>query len=274
MALPAAIFFIGNVASSLKPRRLRLRQILKTATRSHNHFTLSQNRATILIRVMTTEVLVLPSCFRRGLAILAAALLLTSTASPCEVPLSDEAVREAYFLGQRHDETTARLLETYRRYFPVPKSGPHVFVVELFTPYALAVESSRQHSFNYSAQQAKLDYRARGDSLRVGVYVRYTNTYGPGFPYSPNKVPGPTGTWEDFHVRLTLNGKLLEPGSLRYEGTRMGTGGGKGGGSRPTGFIVWQEYPSPNSAFTDATIEVDTPDGQHVVASFDLTALR
>ena len=216
----------------------------------------------------------LPSSFRRCLAILTVALLLTSIAWPCEVPLSDEAVREAYFLGQRHDETTARLLETYRRYFPVPKSGPHVFVVELFTPYALAVESSRQRSLGYSAQQARLDYQARGDSLRVGVYVRYTDAYGPGFPYSPNKVPGPTGTWKDFEVRLTLNGKLLESRSLRYEGTRMGTGGGKGGGSRPTGFIVWQEYPAPNPTSTYATVEVDTPDGQHVVASFDLTALR
>ena len=164
---------------------------------------------------MTAEVLVLPSSFRRGLAILAAHLLVTSIASACEVPLSDEAVREAYFLGQRHDETTARFLETYQRYFPVPKSGPRVFVVELFTPYALAVQSSSQHSLGYSAQQAKLEYRARGDSLRVGVYVRYTSTYGPGFPYSPN----PTGTWKDFQVRLTLNGKLLDSRSLRYEGT-------------------------------------------------------
>ena len=216
----------------------------------------------------------LPSFFRRSLAILAAALLLTSIASPCEVPLSDEAVREAYFLGQRHDETTARLLETYRRYFPVPKSGPHVFVVELFTPYALAVESSRQHSLGYSAQQAKLDYRARGDSLRVGVYVRYTSTYGAGFPYSPNKVPGPTGTWKDFQVRLMLNGKTLEYRTVRYEGTRMGTGGGKGAGSRATGFIIWQEYDASNPISTDATVEIDTPDGQHVVASFDLASLR
>ena len=212
----------------------------------------------------------LPSSFGRGLAILAAALLVTSIASACEVPLSDEAVREAYFLGQRHDETSARFLETYRLYFPVPKSGPHVFVVEVFTPYALAVQSSSHHSLGYSAQQAKLDYRARGDSLRVGVYVRYTSTYGPGFPYSPVRTSG----WKDFQVRLTLNGKTLESRSVRYEGTLMGTGGGKGAGSRPTGFIVWQEYPAPNPTSTDATVEVDTPDGQHVVASFDLSRLR
>ncbi|HVH71115.1 MAG TPA: hypothetical protein VNB49_08415 [Candidatus Dormibacteraeota bacterium] len=216
----------------------------------------------------------MPSSLRSGLAILVTALLTTSVASAFDAPLSDEAVREAYFLGQRRDDVTARCLETYRRYFPVSKSGPHVFVVELLTPYAQAVEASRRSGANYSAQQARLDYQVRGDSLRVGVHVRYTSTYGPGVPYSPNKVPGQTGTWKDFQVRLTLNGKLLESRSLRYEGTRMGTGGGKGGGSRPTGFIVWQEYPAPNPSSADATVEVDTPDGQHVVASFDLTALR
>ena len=215
----------------------------------------------------------MPSSFRPGLAI-AAALLMTSVAFALSAPLSDEAVREAYFLGQRRDDRTAQFLETYRRYSPVPKSGPHVFVVELFTPYAQAVEASSKHGAGYSAQQARQDYQARGDSLRVGVYVRYTPTYGPGFPYSPNKVPGQTGTWKDFQVRLTLNGETLECRSVRYEGTRMGTGGGKGGGSRSTGFIVWQEYDASNSTSTDATVEVDTPDGQRVVASFDLSRLR
>jgi hypothetical protein len=224
--------------------------------------------------IFAREVLVVSSSFRFGLAVLAATLLMTSVAFAFSAPLSDEAVREAYFLGQRRDETTARFLETYRRYSPVPKSGPHVFVVELFTPYAQAVEASSKHSAGYSAQQASQDYKARGDSLRVGVYVRYTSTYGPGFPYSPNKVPGQTGTWKDFQVRLKLNGETRESRSVRYEGTRMGTGGGKGGGSRPTGFIVWQEYDASNSSSTDATVEVDTPDGQDVVAPFDLSRLR
>ena len=214
----------------------------------------------------------MPSFFRSGLAILAAVLLMTSIAFAFSAPLSDEAVREAYFLGQRRDDRTAQFLETYRRYFPVPKSGPHVFVVELFTPYAQAVEASSKHGAGYSAQQARQDYQARGDSLRIGVYVRYTSTYGPGFPYSPNKVPGQTGTWKDFQVRLMLNGETLESRSARYEGTRMGTGG-KGGGSRSTGFIVWQEYDASNLA-SDVTIEIDTPDGQHVVAPFDLSRLR
>ena len=55
--------------------------------------------------------------------------------SAFETSLSDEAVREAYFLGQRRDEKTALFFETYRHYFPVPNSGPHVYMVEVFTPF-------------------------------------------------------------------------------------------------------------------------------------------
>ena len=33
-------------------------------------------------------------------------------------------------------------------------------------------------------------------------------------------------------------------------------------------------YAAPNPTSTDVTVEVDTPDGQHVVASFDFSRLR
>jgi len=56
------------------------------------------------------EALVVPSSFRPCLAILAAALLTTSVALAFNAPLSDEAVREAFFLGQRHDDTTPPVL--------------------------------------------------------------------------------------------------------------------------------------------------------------------
>ena len=91
--------------------------------------------------------------------------------------LSDEAVREAYFLGQRNDEKTARFLETYRRLFPLPQSGLYVSEIELFTPYAETVDLSRQRTFGYSAQQAAQEYRDRGDVFRLRVRVFFTDTY-------------------------------------------------------------------------------------------------
>jgi hypothetical protein len=221
------------------------------------------------------EVLAMHHFPRISSALLLSLCLASPPVSAFETSLSDEAVREAYFLGQRRDEKTALFFETYRRYLPVPNSGPHVYMVEVFTPFAEAVDVSRKHWTGYSAQQARLEYRKRGDSLRIGVHVRYTATYGPGFPYSPKQVPGQTGTWKDFQVWLTQDGKSLESRSVRYEGTRIGTGGGKsGGGSRPTGFIVWLEYEASNLASTDAAVKTDTPDGQHVVATFDLSRVR
>jgi len=44
------------------------------------------------------------SVARSVASLLAAALLLASSAFAFSTPLSDEAVREAYFLGQRRDE--------------------------------------------------------------------------------------------------------------------------------------------------------------------------
>jgi hypothetical protein len=210
---------------------------------------------------------------RSLLATFLAALLVAIPALAFQSPLSDQAVREAYFLGQRQDEKASTFFETYRRYLPAPKSGPHVFMAELLTPFAETVDVSRKHRAGYSAQQAQLDYRSRGDSVRVGVHVAYTGTYGPGFPYSPNKVPGPTGTWKDFQVRLSLQENNIESRSISYEGTRIGSSG-KGGGSRPTGFIIWLVYDADQLTSSDASVEVFTPDGQHLTATFDLTRLR
>src|SRR5215469_17506057 len=40
-----------------------------------------------------------------------------------ESPLSDEAVLEPYFLGQRHDESLARFLEKYSKRLPPPRDS-------------------------------------------------------------------------------------------------------------------------------------------------------
>jgi hypothetical protein len=186
-------------------------------------------------------------------------------------PLSEQAIREAYFLGQRNDGTAAKFFEAYRHYFPVPESGPHVSVIELWTPFAQAVDRSRGKRLGYSAQQAERDCRALSDSVRVGVHVRYTPTYGPGFPYSPDHVPGATGTWKDFQIQLRAKGKLIRSRSLRYEGERIGNGRY---GSKPIGFTAWLQYDPGDLPSTDVTVEVDTPDGQHVATVFDLDSLR
>src|SRR5437879_5762177 len=70
------------------------------------------------LRLFRRELHAMPQTLRPGFAILAAALLLVPPALAFQSPLSDEAIRDAYFLGQRHDEATANLFLSYLRTLP------------------------------------------------------------------------------------------------------------------------------------------------------------
>jgi len=108
-----------------------------------------------------------PSPARPVASLLAAILLLSPSSFAFDTPLSDQAVREAYFLGQRRDESLARFLDKYTRVLPPPKTGPHIAAVTLFTPFALVTQLSSEHSTGYSAQQAALDHRDQQETVRV-----------------------------------------------------------------------------------------------------------
>src|SRR5436189_5309420 len=92
-------------------------------------------------------------------SVLAVLMLSTPSSFAFDTPLSDQAVREAYFLGQRRDETMAAFLNKYSKYLEAPKTGPHITSITFFTPFALLVQQSSQHTSGYSAQQAALDHR-------------------------------------------------------------------------------------------------------------------
>lgn len=109
--------------------------------------------------------------------IIAAALLLTPTSFAYDYSLSPEAVREAYFLGQRTDQKLAEFFSDYTHHLPFPKSGPYISEIQLLTPYAQIVELSSQNTAGYSAQQAWKDYQTRGDLIRVRVRIEFTPSY-------------------------------------------------------------------------------------------------
>ena len=46
------------------------------------------------------------------------------------------------------------------------------------------------------------------------------------------------------------------------------------GGATLSGAIVWEEFDAREVKSDQATVEIDTPDGQRVVVEFDLTKLR
>src|SRR6266702_7544093 len=96
-------------------------------------------------------------------AILAVATLLVPPSLAFETPLPDQAVREAYFLGQRHDGTYPRLLGKYTKFLPRPKTGPYISSMTFSTPFLQMIAYADAYVGNYSAQQAQIDYHSKGE---------------------------------------------------------------------------------------------------------------
>ena len=215
----------------------------------------------------------------RGCAVLASLLTMVHPALGYEAPLSETAVREAYFLGQRNDETMARFLDTYAKHLPPPKTGPYIAKVQVLTPFAQVVDVSRQRTSGYSAQQAAIDYRARRDTIQLLVEIQLTATYGPYFTQPPKEPSGaaggvslrPSDFWRDFQFRFSQGDDEIAPRNVHGEPTYMFS---EEGGATLSGAIVWEEFDAREVKSDRATVEIDTPDGQRVAVEFDLTKLR
>lgn len=213
--------------------------------------------------------------------LLAALLLFPTSNWAYEVPLASRSVRDAYFLGQRNNEDTDAFLEKYTRRFPIPPQGPHISEVRLLTPYAQAVDISRHKTLGYSAQQAQAEYKTRGDSLLVRVRIEFTPTYNDVVSVKPTKhdgsqpniAPRPEDFWKDFRFVVTQNDEPLQyrniPGEPQFCLACLNSLFGV-----LVGAYVNLDYDARSVPSQKTQVEIFTPDGQHVVASFDLAALR
>jgi hypothetical protein len=203
-------------------------------------------------------------------------LLIGPSSFAFDLSLSEEAVREAYFLGQRNDESTTQVLAPYTKHLALPEKGPYVSEIGLFTPYSQVIVISRQRTGYYSAQEAQQDYRERGNTILVLVRIEFTATYGyaeaAASANDAAKEQGislqPEDFWKDFCLGLSQGGRWIEPRIKRAEVVYDRGEGGLGGA------IVRLEFDAHEVASTEASVEVETPDGQHVVASFDLSRLH
>jgi hypothetical protein len=218
------------------------------------------------------------SSFRSCLASLLAALLLSPTSFAFDTPLSDTAVRQAYFLGQRRDDTMTRFLDKYTQHLPAPKTGPHIASITFLTPFAVLVRQSSQR-INYSAQQAEKEHHADDEMVAITIEILLTPSYG-------SSIPKPTGSrsgssvgyqlrspdfWKDFLVQVFDGEKKLPSDSLTGEPTYSCVGEG---GCDLFGANLRLELPAKLFNSDTATIEVDPPEGEPVAADFDLSSLR
>jgi hypothetical protein len=208
------------------------------------------------------------------------ALCVSWPAFPINTPLSDESIREAYFLGQRHDGTFPSILSKYIRTLPPPKSGPYISSVSFLTPFIQLVGHSDGYIGNYSAQQAARDHRGQAESVRIIIEIRLTSTYGAYLAPEPNSrpssppalVPRPHDFWRDFQVEISDSGRPLTPSD--FHGKANYNCGRHGYPCYLAGATL--EFGLPANAFSSgsATIVVVPPEGDAVSVDFDLVRLR
>jgi hypothetical protein len=219
-------------------------------------------------------------CFRSFFSAIAA-LLLALPGAAFQSPLSEESVREAYFLGQRHDQALARFLDKYTQYLAAPKDGPHISSITFFTPFALLAHQSSKHAAGYSAQQAQLDHRNQAELVEVIVQIQLTQSYGALIPHPTGSrsgsaigyTPRPYDFWKDFEVRA-FNGseqRALKPSSSFGDPNFLCS---EGGACTLTGATLYFEFPADAFTSSSAAIQVDPPEGDPVAVDFDLGSLR
>ena len=218
-------------------------------------------------------------CLYRSFLSLLASFSLALPVSAFQSPLSEESVREAYFLGQRHDDTFARFLDKYTQYLAPPKTGPHISSVTFFTPFALAAYQSSKRSAGYSAQQAQIDHRNQAEMVEISVQIQFTQSYGA-------LIAQPTATrgasvgyaqrhsdfWKDFEVSV-FNGDAQQPlktssffGDPTFSCSKAGC--------ILIGAILYLEFPADAFTSSSATIEINPPEGDPVAVDFNLSSLR
>jgi hypothetical protein len=209
---------------------------------------------------------------------LASLLLLSPSSGAFDTPLSDTAVREAYFLGQRHDDSLGKLLDKYVLYLQRPKTGPYLQSVSFLTPYVLTALYSSQQISIYSAQQAQLDHLKHPEVVRVTAQIFLTDSYGPYVAAptgsDPHSLKGifmrPSDFWRDFRIRVFQKDQMVIPtsagGDPHYQCTEDAC--------ILSGATLTFEYPAAAFTESSATIQIDPPEGDPVVVDFDLTSFR
>ena len=205
-------------------------------------------------------------------AALCAALPIARRAAAHEYPLSSTAIREAYFLGKESDAKRDEFFANYTQRSPMPKAGPHVSRIRLETPYAVVVERTASQALaNYVAGDAEEEFLGKPAVFRLRVRIDLTSTYPAQSATEAGLRSRHEDFWRDFRIRLRQHAEIA-PTNVR--GQPIYSIGSELGGSMLLGAEVELEYDASKIQSAPATVEVDTPDGQHVRAEFNLAKLR
>ena len=198
--------------------------------------------------------------------------------------LDAHAIHEAYILGQRNDKSTGDFLAPYLTEITEAQNDVHIAQIELLTPFAQIVdESRRKASDGYTEEQANEYYKAHGNTVKVNVAMMLPSAYPKTAESKEVPTPEPaTGSqksalrpenfWQKFQFNLKQNGKTIPSRGISNQpiySTATNTAP-----AVLTGENVWLEYDVKDVASDLTTMEVVTPEGKVIKATFDLKKLR
>jgi hypothetical protein len=191
----------------------------------------------------------------QGFALLLS-LTLALPAWAYDYPLSDSAIRDAYFLGARQGGLTPQFLAQYSHSVADLHQGNCISEVRLETPF-LQVADYTSKVPNYSSQDAVKAFYDKPLKLRLFLNICYMREAPP--PYSVK-------------IKIIQNKKEIVPASdtrsfYAEPIDELAV-------LPPNGEKVQLEFDAQKIDSSTLTFVIDTPNGQHVIAEFDLQSVR
>ena len=209
---------------------------------------------------------------------------LSSASNAYEKQLDARAIHEAYILGQRNDKSTGDFLAPYLTQITEVQKDVHIAQIELLTPFAQIVDVSRQKAADgFTEEQAIEYYKTHGNTVNVNVTMMLPSAYPKTAESKEVPTPEPpTGAqksalrpenfWQNFQFNLKQNGKTIP--SRRISNQPIYSTATNTAPAVLTGENVWLEYDVKDVASELTSMEVVTPEGKVIKATFDLKKLR
>lgn len=214
----------------------------------------------------------------RFAAIALTTLIAAAPAAPFTVPLPEESVRDAYFLGQRRGTPVTDFLAQYQKDLPAPVNGPWVSSVKFLTPFAQLVSYSSQQ-MNYNAQQAVLDHKGQRETVSIEILIQFTKSY-------PAVIAQPTGSrsgsttpaltvrpddfWKSIRAKVTVGDRVVEPADFSGKPNYVCDENG----CALVGATLFMEFPAEALNADSVTVRVLPPEGTEVITEFAAGHLR
>lgn len=172
-----------------------------------------------------------------------------------DVPLTENSIRDAYFLGTRQGGMSPDFLAKYTHEIPKLALGRYRSFASMETPFTqVAVLSSKK--LNYSAQDAVKEFLGKPLLFHLHLEICYM-------------LNAPADSLE---VRIIQNKKELSPDNS--DRSLFFPASDEYSSPPPIGETMKFEFKADKIDSSTLSIIVDTPDGQHAQLDTDLSALR